>query len=686
MTTAPRSVVFLWHMHQPDYRDTPDARGRFVQPWVYLHAMKDYADMAHHLECHPGVHAVVNFSGVLLDQLVDYAKQCETSAWRDPLLQLLAAPERALTTDERLYLGAQCLAIKRETMVRPYPGFAALEQSVATAEHGGPAFWARHEDQTFWDLLTWYHLAWCGESIKRSNTTVQRLMQKAHAFSADDRAALLEVVRGTVCGVLPRYRALANAAQIELSLTPFGHPIAPLLIDPQCARAADPQVLIPSDLTYPGGRERVKWHLNESIRIFETVFGQRPVGMWPAEASVSRELLTLAQAEGFLWIASTESVLRRSLPPDVFGSDSATHAWCVEDAAEPQLFFRQERLSDLFAFEYGQRSPADAVSNFVEQARAMLDASGHQAPVLSIVLDGENAWEHYPDNAYAFFDRLYGALEELDDIGTTTFASASQMATTDRLPDLAAGSWVLDGFSMWIGDERRNRAWNALSALKRCIDGHADELSRGSYDRVLRLLARCESSDWFWWLGMDEPTRAVQAFDDNFRSALAAGYYAIGVAPPAELAQPFSRVGHRAQGTLSVERLAQALADSQGMTLRAQFPEGTAEWTLATHDAPLQALLSDLDTPGWLFAIPDLSALDDDAGGVFKYAEIKIALEKSNQRYFEGFASLQSGRILPGLVVLGADEDQARYLAQRFRLPVVAYGMLGTPGKLIACR
>lgn len=251
--TKPIDLVFLWHMHQPDYRDY--SSGDFVLPWTYLHAMKDYTDMAYHLERHSKVRAVVNFVPVLLDQIEDYADQFATGKLRDPLLRLLVHEDSCdLSPKQRQFALDACFRSNHTKMIAPYPTYKRLWELYTRLQPEGEVALSYLSGQYVSDLLTWYHLAWCGESVRREHALVARLMSKAEDFSYQDRKELLDLIGELVTGIIPRYRKLAESGQIEISSTPHYHPLSPLLIDFSSAREAMPDAPLPESLHYPKGK------------------------------------------------------------------------------------------------------------------------------------------------------------------------------------------------------------------------------------------------------------------------------------------------------------------------------------------------------------------------------------------------------------------------------------------------
>ncbi len=265
-------LVFLWHMHQPDYRAPED--GEFALPWVYLHALKDYSDMAAHLERHPRIRAVVNFVPVLLDQIEDYVLQLSSGRLRDPLLRLLARTEtEPLSAAERALLGARCLQPSNFALAQHYPRYRRLYELFQALEMQGAAALAYLSDRFYYDALTWFHLAWTGETVRRESEVVTRLMAVGEAYTAQQRAELLRLIGELVRGVVGRYAHLAAEGRIELSTTPQTHPLAPLLLDFRCAREAEPNAPLPAEAEYPGGRSRVAAHLHAAL-------GAGPTDMW----------------------------------------------------------------------------------------------------------------------------------------------------------------------------------------------------------------------------------------------------------------------------------------------------------------------------------------------------------------------------------------------------------------------
>jgi alpha-amylase/alpha-mannosidase (GH57 family) len=543
-------VVLGWHMHQPQYRDL--LSGGYQLPWTYLHALKDYTDMAAHLEAVPAARAVVNFAPLLLEQIADYSRQVEgfrhnSVAIRDPLLAALAAPALPVEREARRALIGACRRANASRQIerfRPYRRLAAM--AAWLDEH--PEAAAYLSDQFLADLLVWYHLAWLGETVRRTDARVKRLMDKQAQYSLHDRCELLALIGELLAGLIPRYARLSARGQVELSVTPYAHPILPLLLDFEAAREALAQAELPAAGRYPGGEERARWHIREGIATFERHFGHRPGGCWPSEGAVSAPALRLLAEAGFAWTASGQGVLAHSLARAGHAPHALRPAWLyrpysIADAGLP-CFFRDDELSDLIGFTYADWHADDAVANLVHRLESCADACrGHPDRVVPIILDGENAWEHYPENAYYFLSALYRQLSEHPRLALTTFAEHLERHSSKRLATLVAGSWVYGDLSTWIGERDKNRGWDLLVEAKRAFDAARPRLDGESLAAAERQLAVCEGSDWFWWFGDYNPAATVSDFERLFRLHLANLYQLLGAEPPAELSRAMA-YGH----------------------------------------------------------------------------------------------------------------------------------------------
>ncbi len=538
-------LVLCWHMHQPEYRDLQT--GEYKLPWTYLHVIKDYVDMVAHLEAVPKAKAVVNFAPILLEQIEEYAKQVacylhDGISITDPLLAALVDPSIPSDPEERMKLVKDCMRANRERQINRYPAFKKLVEMAEWLEQHYDSL-GYVNSQFISDMLVWYHLAWMGETVKLTDSRIKRLIEKGSGYTLHERIEIIEIIGEQLANVICRYKVLARKGQIELSVTPYAHPIMPLLLDLNSAHEAMPNAPLPELDAYPGGEERVKWHLEKGVQTFKRLFGFKPKGCWPSEGSISEQTLKILGDFGFDWAASGGSVLRNSLALPENEEPSGTHHPFKLKKTDIACFFRDDGLSDLIGFEYSKWHADDAVADLIHHLKNIaVHESGDT--VVSIIMDGENAWEYFPDNGYYFLSALYQRLAVHPDIELTTFSECLQNKVEVKpLAKLVAGSWVYGTFSTWIGDADKNRGWDMLGDVKWVFDKviSSGRLTDKQIQQAELQLAVCEGSDWFWWFGDYNPGEAVSNFEKQFRLNLANLYKLLGEEPPAYLALSFTQ-------------------------------------------------------------------------------------------------------------------------------------------------
>jgi len=539
---APIRLALIWHFHQPDYIDP--TTGAAAMPWTRLHALKDYADMAAHVERHPSVRVTFNTVPTLLDQLEALASG---AAPPDPFLALALKDAADLTLEERIFVIGHFFSMNRETMaagLRRVGELHALRGDQPAAEIG-KAVAGRFDDAALTDLQVLFHLAWCGPLLT-ADPLIARLRAKGRGFTTDDKRALLERQAEFLAGVIPRWKRLYASQQIELSATPYYHPILPLLCDLRSALEALPELHMPTaPFHHP---EDADLQLVKGMEAFEAAFGRRPDGGWPSEGAISEESLRRMAAAGYRWAASDEDVLFASLG-EGFPADAAAaelvragllyRPWRYADG--PVLLFRDHDLSDRIGFSYAARASEAAAGDFVGrllelQERLPDDGTRY---VVSVILDGENAWESYPDHAGPFFEALYSALAREPRIETVTASEAADPGEARPLPRVVAGSWIYRSLATWVGHPEKNRAWELLAAARGAIAA-----VRGAprwEDPAWRAILAAEGSDWFWWLGDDHPTAYGAEFDAGFRDKLRGAYLAAGLPVPPVLDEPIRK-------------------------------------------------------------------------------------------------------------------------------------------------
>lgn len=536
-------VVLCWVMHQPQYRDL--ATGEALRPWVYLRGIKDCVDMAVHLESVPGACAVVVFSPLLLEQLDEYASRLAAhlrsgAPVGDPILALLTPGGVPADRGRWPALARTCLQSHPEHMIarfEPYHELARLIRELLAAGTLGDA-----SPELLTDLAAWFHLAWLGESVREGDPRVRALLERRRHFAAAELRSLLESIADVLAGLVSRYRRLAGNGSVELALSPWGHPVLPLLFDFASARESEPGVALPDTGRYPGGADRARWHLARAVQVFHRRFGIRPAGCWPPEGALSAPAVALLQSFGFEWVASGEAVLGRSL--GVAGTAVPSgHLYAANrlPGGRAACFFRDDHLSDLIGFTYQQWNGEDAAGDFVRRLERLAAASpGTGRRVVTVILEGDAAWDYFPRNGWDFLQALYERLASHPRLVLSTFSRCLREGVDARpLDGLVAGSLAGGNLSTWIGSPSRNHAWDLLCEAKRVFDqvvvegGLSEEAQRSAEVQ----LGVCEGSDWFW--GLDEHDRSgpVSDFDALFRRHLTNLYRVLGEPVPARLSE-----------------------------------------------------------------------------------------------------------------------------------------------------
>ncbi len=508
-------LAFLWHMHQPDYRDES---GVMEMPWVFLHAIKDYVDMPWLLSRHPRLKATFNLTPSLIEQL----KLLESEGIAaDRFLSLWTKDPSDLQVEERRWLIKLCKSSQRQTMVAPLPRYAELYEQT------------EYTDRELIELEVLFLLAWSGNYLRYSDRGIQRLLRKGRGYDASDKKTLLETLTAFIPTVLPFYRKRLEAGQIAVSTTPLKHPILPLLIDMQNARLSNPKTPLPE---HPLSLEEdARIHVERAIELYREVFGRDPLGFWPAEGAVDPKSVALYKEKGVRWIATDEAILFASL-----GSSERSALYRPYRHQGVQIAFRDHGLSDLIGFTYRYWDAERAAEDFLQHLEAI--EHGTKDPVVSVILDGENAWEFFPENGRPFFEALYRRLDATDGYRTVTMDEYAEEDARE-LPRLHPGSWINGCFDTWVGHPQKNAAWEMIYQTRRDLKHHEKELDAATRERIRYHFLAAECSDWFWWYGDDHHTDYAEEFDALFRAHLIDIYRLAGLAVPSALYLPL--VGHR---------------------------------------------------------------------------------------------------------------------------------------------
>jgi alpha-amylase/alpha-mannosidase (GH57 family) len=525
-------LCFLWHMHQPFYKDL--VSGEYKLPWTRMHALKDYYGMVRILEEFPEIRQTLNLVPSMMAQVEEYAG----GKAADPFLQLALKPAETLTDNEKAFLLRHSFYSDPQRMIYRYPRYGELydawqaQKSLGSRSMFGP--------QEFRDLQMWSQLAWFDEDLQSQDPEVRQWIARGRGFTVADQNRMGEKQREIISLVLPEYRKLALSGQIEISTTPYYHPILPLVCDSNIASVSHPGVPLPPRFHYPQDARR---QLELAREYCTSRFGTAPVGLWPSEGSVSDEVFALASELGFEWAATDSGVLNRTLSrPVAVDGLYRPYQWRQNDK-HLGVIFRDHFLSDLIGFVYSKMDAHLAAQDFLRRIRencAGILHSGRDATV-PIILDGENAWEYYDQNGRPFLRELYRRITEDGGMQAVTVHEALRLAAPEPLDHVFPGSWINANFDVWIGAEEDNQAWTQLLRARQTFDAtqNATEEQRSmAYEELLI----AEGSDWCWWYGPEHDSANREEFDQLYRSHLANVYRFLGLAPPEELSRPILRM------------------------------------------------------------------------------------------------------------------------------------------------
>ena len=563
----PLYVALIWHQHQPLYKSRNSELsklGQYRLPWVRLHGTKDYLDLVLLLERYPKLHQTINLVPSLILQLEDY------SAGRafDPYLTVTLTPTEQLNTEHRRFIIEHFFDANHHTLIDPHPRYRELYEMRREA---GKTWclenWTLRE---YSDLLAWHNLAWF-DPMFWDDPEIATWLKQGRNFTLSDRQRIFTKQKQILSRIIPQHRKMQDSGQLEITTTPYTHPILPLLADTDAGRVAVSNMALP--------QYRFQWaediprHLEKAWDLYQDRFGRTPRGLWPSEQSVSPEILPYITKQGFKWICSDEAVLGWTLQHffhrDETGNISEPE-WLYRPyrletpSGDLSIVFRDHRLSDLIGFTYSAMPAEKAVADFVGHldaiARNLKYRQGTGATTLekpwlvNIALDGENCWEFYEKDGLPFLELLYETLSNHPEIKLVTVSEfIEEFPPTETLPaeKLHSGSWVDGNFTTWIGDPAKNRAWDLLAEARQTLANHPEATPENNPE-VWEALYAAEGSDWFWWFGEGHSSNQDAIFDQLFREHLVGIYKALNEPIPPYLRNPVeihaARTNHPPEG------------------------------------------------------------------------------------------------------------------------------------------
>ena len=526
-------VSFLWHMHQPYYKDLVE--NKFVLPWVRLHAIKDYYDMVAYLDDFPEIRVNFNLVPSLIDQINDYAENNLT----DQFLDLTLKPVKELSPEEKIFILQNFFMANWENMIRPFPRYWDLltKRGRYVALEELKDIQKRFSAREFLDLQVLFNLSWIDPYLRKQDPELSGLEKKGKGFTEEDKRLVIDKQLGIMKKVIGKYRGKQEEGQIEISLTPYYHPILPLIIDVEAAKMATPGIALPKEeFRYT---EDAKAQVERAVLCYEKFFGRKPKGMWPAEGAVSEAIVPLICDAGIEWIATDEDILASSIGASPHKDDTLYKIYHFKsDHSSLKILFRNKKLSDLIGFTYAHVPPEEAVRHFIQelhniQKRVCQFPGPH---LVSIVLDGENCWEYYKNDGRDFLAGTYQAINDDPLLKSTTISNfiESYMEAVP-LPRLWSGSWINRNFGVWVGHQEDNLAWDYLARTRKML-AHFEQRQPGKYEEEVQKAKEeiyvAEGSDWNWWYGDEYRSGNSSAFDSLYRKHLMNVYTFLGEKVP----------------------------------------------------------------------------------------------------------------------------------------------------------
>ncbi len=540
-------VVLLWHQHQPYYKNL--VTGEYRLPWVRLHGLKDYYGMVKLLDEFPNVHQNFNLVPSLITQLQDYV----AGTAEDPFLQIAARPARDLSLEERRFALQYLFQANPVNLIGRYPRYRELWDRFRSSGDSPERAERFFQPADFTDLQVLSQIAWFDEFFLEDPDLVD-LVRKERNYTLEDQRFVIQREREVLGRVLPAHADAAKKGSIEISTSPFYHPILPLVCDTNVGAVSSPGLPLPQNRFQRPDDARNQ--ILRGLDLHEKVFGVRPKGVWPSEGSVSDDAIAIAHGLGVQWMATDEEVLGRSTGL-FFARDGdgrlaghlAEKLYTIyqyeKGPSTMHLVFRDHTISDLIGFVYSGMPANDAVQHLIgniqRAAQPVLDRG--QDAVLSIILDGENAWEYYPRSGRDFLRRFYEKLQTTPGLeAVTTSEAIARHRNFGQLGSITPGSWISANFNVWIGAPEDNRSWDYLYQARAFYDEHAQHCTDAQRRVAYEELLIGEGSDWNWWYGPEHHSANDRDFDELYRKHLSNVYQALGATPPDYLAQPISGI------------------------------------------------------------------------------------------------------------------------------------------------
>lgn len=538
------SIAFYWHMHQPVYQLT--SGGDYIMPWARLHAVKDYLDMALWTKKFDKLKLNFNFVPILIDSIIDYGEK----GAHDIHSRMTITPEDKLKQEDKIFILNNFFDANYQTMILTNPEYHRLYQIIQTEGTNDTSVFTNQE---YSDLMALFNLAWIDPSYKTSNPELKKLVKKGKNYTLEDRINIIEIQREIIRKIIPSIKKLVEKNKIEITTSPYYHPILPILLDYKNIKKNQ----IPDDdisglKTELDAKVQTKMALDR----IEEVFGKRPRGIWPSEHCVSGKTLELFGSLGLDWSISDEGILANSINFE-FEHDFKgylkepyhllkTYRYKTKNT-DLKMIFRDSTIPNLISFEYQNHNPIATANDLYDRIKVLQSkilSSPDREHLLTIALDGENCWENYLEDGASFLKTLYTLITEDETLETVLISDYLDSTKEDKpLNKIASGSWMNRNFKLWIDEPVKDIAWTYLKRVRQDFSNFVKrEPLNPNIELARRELFICEGSDWYWWYGEPNDSGRDSIFDFLFRTHLKNIYRYLDLDTPKYLDDPISNV------------------------------------------------------------------------------------------------------------------------------------------------
>lgn len=541
------SIAFYWHMHQPLYQLNPDSD--FLMPWVRMHAIKDYLDMLLIINEFPKLKLNFNFVPILIDSILKYGE----NGFHDVHSKLSVSAIEDLTIDDKRFILNNFFDANYSSMIAHHPEYNALYKKRLDFENPEDNVFS---NQDYSDIMAWFNLAWFDPIYKRMYPELNKFVEKGFNFTLEDRKKIIEYQREIIRKIIPAYKAFLESGRIELTTSPYFHPILPILTDIKCAQRNIPNAeVLPTNLKMA---EDAKLQTKRALDRIEEVFGVRPKGIWPPEHCLSSKTLEMLKEIGIKWTITDEGILANSINFE-FVRDFKGY---LEDpyfllktyeygskSEKIDLIFRDSLIPNLINFEYPTTDATVAANDLYDRIKVIQSkilVSPDNKHLLTIALDGENCWENYPEDGGEFLRKIYGLIENDSSLETVLISDYIEKDKNKKqLNKIYSGSWINRNFQLWIGEPTKDKAWNYLKKVRDDFSDFSEKNpTHPNLEKAQIELHAAEGSDWFWWYGEPNHSGQDHIFDYLFREHLKNIYKLLDLSLPYFLETPLSMLNN----------------------------------------------------------------------------------------------------------------------------------------------